>query len=289
MRAFAVAALALVAAAPAPAAVKLHGNNFFSNCRFSHIAADDPIALPGHPGRSHSHAFFGNVSTSAYSTLASLERAGTTCRPSSDRAAYWVPTLYVGGRAIRPAKAQVYYTLRGFSTMRAFPPGLRVIAGDAHALRPQSTDVVYWACGGHALRTRPSTVAPAKCPVLHAFLVARLQGRTKPVRLPVQSKTFLELHVNFPDCWDGKHLDSLDHQSHMAYSRNYVCPASHPVKIPLIRLMIRYPLRSGSGVVLSSGGQLTGHADFFNAWDERALARLVADCFHDRPCNEPKR
>jgi hypothetical protein len=125
--------------------------------------------------------------------------------------------------------------------------------------------------------------------VLHAFLVARLQGRTKPVRLPVQSKTFLELHINFPDCWDGKHLDSLDHQSHMAYSRNYVCPASHPVKVPLIRLMIRYPLRSGSGVVLSSGGQLTGHADFFNAWDERALARLVADCFHDRPCNEPKR
>ena len=26
---------------------KLHGNNFFSNCRFSHFAPDDPIVHPG--------------------------------------------------------------------------------------------------------------------------------------------------------------------------------------------------------------------------------------------------
>jgi len=51
--------------------------------------------------------------------------------------------------------------------------------------------------------------------------------------------------------------------------------------------MIRYPITNGRGVALASGGQLTGHADFFNAWDEHALERLVDDCFHDRPCNEP--
>ena len=56
--------------------------------------------------------------------------------------------------------------------------------------------------------------------------------------------------------------------------------------MPLIRLTIRYPLTSGKNVALASGGQLTGHADFFNAWDEQALARLVDDCFHGRPCNE---
>jgi hypothetical protein len=103
--------------------------------------------------------------------------------------------------------------------------------------------------------------------------------------LPAHAKTYLELHVNFPDCWDGKHLDSADHHSHMAYSRAFVCPASHPVKVPLIRLMVRYPIAGGGDVYLSSGGQLTGHADFINAWDQRFLTKLVDTCFHDRPCN----
>jgi hypothetical protein len=49
--------------------------------------------------------------------------------------------------------------------------------------------------------------------------------------------------------------------------------------------MIRYPLVSGKGVTLASGSRFSAHADFFNAWDERALVRLVDDCFHDRPCN----
>jgi hypothetical protein len=58
--------------------------------------------------------------------------------------------------------------------------------------------------------------------------------------------------------------------------------------VPLIRLMVRYPTTGGPGVELASGGQFSGHADFFNGWDERALARLVETCFHDRPC-DPKR
>jgi hypothetical protein len=99
-------------------------------------------------------------------------------------------------------------------------------------------------------------------------------------RIDERVKTFVELHVDFPDCWDGKHLDSPDHRSHMAYSRNYVCPASHPVKVPLIRLMIRYPITRGAGVTLASGGQFSGHADFFNAWNQQALESLVDDCLN---------
>jgi Domain of unknown function (DUF1996) len=111
------------------------------------------------------------------------------------------------------------------------------------------------------------------------------QGTKKLVPTTVRSKTHLELRVNFPDCWDGKHLDSLDHRSHMAYSRDFVCPRSHPVKVPLIQLMIRYPLVSGKDVTLASGGRFSAHADFVNAWDERALVRLVDDCFHGRSCD----
>jgi Domain of unknown function (DUF1996) len=285
--------LAVVAALPASAAsaTKLHGNNFYANCRFSHTSNDDPIVYPGQPGRSHAHTFFGNRTTDAASTPSSLRGARTTCRPRADKAAYWVPTLYQDGREVRPAKGQFYYNLRSFDRMRAFPAGLKMVAGDAHAHHPQSTRIVYWTCGGSAgvrFGGRSST-APETCPVVRtSFTALTRKCPTCPVvrkRFPARIKTFVELHVNFPDCWDGKRLDSPDHHSHMAHSRGYVCPATHPVKVPLIRLLIRYPITDGRGLVLASGGQLTGHADFVNAWDQRVLERLVDDCFHARPCD----
>jgi hypothetical protein len=266
---------------------KLHGNNFYVNCRFSHASNDDPIVYPGFPGLSHAHTFFGNTSTDARSTPASLRRGGTTCKPAADRGAYWVPTLYEQGRPVKAAKAQFYYNLRGYQTMSPFPAGLKMITGDAHAKAPQSENVVYWSCGTAGVRTRVGNRAP-ECGVLEARfhgVAQRCATCERMSNFPVRAKTFVELHLNFPDCWDGKHLDSPDHRSHMAYSRNYVCPASHPVKVPLIRLTIRYPITDGRDVVLASGGQLTAHADFINAWDQHVLARLVDVCFHDRPCD----
>src|SRR5438270_6799580 len=109
----ALAALVACSAATGAATPKLHGNNFYANCRFSHTADDDPIVYPGQPGKSHPHTFFGNTSTSARSTVASLRAARTTCKPSADRAAYWVPTLFQNGREVRPRKGQFYYNLRG--------------------------------------------------------------------------------------------------------------------------------------------------------------------------------
>ncbi|WP_309624448.1 DUF1996 domain-containing protein [Methylibium sp.] len=38
--------------------------------------------------------------------------------------------------------------------------------------------------------------------------------------------------VFFPQCWDGKNLDSPDHKSHMAYPSDGGCPRSHPVALP---------------------------------------------------------
>ena len=163
-----------------------------------------------------------------------------------------------------------------------------VVDGDAQATRPQSTRVTFWACGGHAARPVPSSEVPNACGVVDVKGFGRLPGMKKPGVIHWRAKTYLELHVDFPDCWDGIHLDVADHASHMAYSRDYVCPRSHPVKVPLIRLTIRYPIDRGSGLTVASGGVYSGHADFFNAWDQRALAKLVDDCFHDRPCNDPR-
>jgi hypothetical protein len=234
------------------------GVNFTSTCRFSHSAPDDPIVLPGQPGRSHDHSFVGNASTSAGSTLASLQAAGTTCRRPADTAAYWMPTLSDGGTPVYPTRATVYYRRRTLARVQPFPSGLELVAGDSHAVSPQPLSVTYWNCGPLA-GVRPQSTVPT-CP----------DG-------PASS---LRLHVRFPDCWDGTNLDSADHKSHLAYSQNAVCPADHPVAVPALEVIFRYPIKGDANVFLASGGQLSGHADFFNAWNEARLTQLVEFCLN---------
>ena len=83
--------------------------------------------------------------------------------------------------------------------------------------------------------------------------------------------TNLELQVNFPDCSNGK-ATSADHKSHMAYSLAGRCPASHPIAVPAISLILRYPPIASANVFLSSGGVFSGHADFMDAWNRAGAA-----------------
>ena len=92
--------LALVWVAGAPAPARADGI-FVADCAFSHRAADDPIVFHGVPGESHSHDFFGNRSTDAASTYRSLRRSSGNCVPGDDGSAYWTPTLYRHGRALK--------------------------------------------------------------------------------------------------------------------------------------------------------------------------------------------
>jgi hypothetical protein len=247
------------AAGPRGAGMRaLAGVNFVSACGFSHRAPDDPIVFPGEPGRSHDHTFVGNTSTSARSSLASLSRASTTCRRAGDTAAYWMPTLVAGGRAVTPRAATIYYRRRTFEPVRAFPPGLRMIAGDARATEPQSSRVTFWSCG--ALSGVPPSSSVPSCPDAR--------------------RADLRLHVRFPSCWNGVSLDSADHQSHMAYPRAGRCPVSNPVAVPALAVIFRYPVAGGADAALASGGQYSGHADFFNAWNQQELASLVEGCLN---------
>jgi hypothetical protein len=236
----------------------LQGVNFVVTCRFSHRNTDDLIIFPGAPGRSHDHTYFGNTSTDASSTLTSLRAAETTCHRAGDTAAYWVPTLFRNGEAVEPIGATIYYRRRTVARLRAFPPGLRMIAGDATATRAQPRRVTFWNCGARA--GVPASSEPMDCP--------GTRGST------------LRLHVTFPSCWDGEHTDSLDHKSHMAYPSRNACPSSHPVELPAISIIVRYPLHDADGLELASGGVHSAHADFVNAWQQPALRALVARCLN---------
>jgi hypothetical protein len=248
----AVAATAVATPATARPAARAAGN-FVSHCRYSHSAPDDPIVHPASPGAAHGHDFFGNTSTDAFSTLESLETAPDLCGRDGDAAAYWVPTLSDGGTVVKPRSVAAYYLVakREPATIQPFPLGLRVVtdAAAAHTVR--------WACAG-ARMTPESETVPDCPPGLH-----------------------LVLRVHFPDCWDGLRIDSSDHRSHMAYAAEGVCPSTHPVAVPHLRLGVHYPADvGGADVTLSSGPPQTAHADFFNAWDPSVQARLVDSCLN---------
>jgi hypothetical protein len=236
----------------------LQGVNFVGSCTFSHMAMDDPIMYPRQRGASHDHSFVGNTTTNAFSTLRTLRAGSTTCKRDGETAAYWMPTLLVNGQMVAPSGATIYYRRKTLARVRAFPAGFKMIAGDRTAASPQGMQITYWNCG--AASSVPTSTEVPTCP----------DTRSQSLRL----------HVNFPNCWDGKHLDSANHQSHVAYPMRGTCPSSHPVALPAISLIYRYPITGGTGVTLASGGRYSAHADFFNAWRQGTLVSLVDNCLN---------
>jgi hypothetical protein len=52
------------------------------------------------------------------------------------------------------------------------------------------------------------------------------------------------------------------------------------VPLPALALIVRYRHTGAAGLALSSGGVHSAHADFFNAWSQPELDRLVAGCLN---------
>ena len=240
--------------ATAPGASAL--GEFRAECLLSHVKMDDPIVLPRRPGMFHSHEFFGNRSTDAFSTPRSLRHARrTSCYPASDLSAYWVPTLYRKQKRVAADEITVYYQADDALAprVRPFPKGLEMIAGDMMATAPPRPARGLWSCQDANVKADPTMVT---CP----------RGSE------------LELLLDFPECWNGRDLDSADHRRHMAYSVAGACPDGYPVVVPRLQFKIAFPIRGGSGVTLASGRPFTLHGDFINAWDPKALKQRVDDC-----------
>lgn len=232
-----------------------HRGRMVTTCTPSHTAPDDPLLYPGEPGAAHLHEFFGNVAVDAHSDVADVADADTTCETQADRASYWVPALLDEDGARVPTTGAAVYYRAGRAVdpddVVPYPHGLAMIAGEARSIRPQPTSVVGWSCSANPARSD----APPDC------------------------AGDLRLRITFPDCWNGEDLRSDDHRSHVAYSDEDGCPASHPVAVPQLELVIRYEhTGSSDGLMLSSGSPETAHADFWNMWEPDALAREVSAC-----------
>jgi hypothetical protein len=238
-------------------------HEFQANCSVSRSNLnDDPIVLPNMPGASHSHTFMGNTTTNAATTLASLYAGATSCITPGDKTGYWMPTLLNGTAAVQPVGRQVIYYKSGVidhRSVRPFPSGLRYVVGSPQAtiddFRNSPGAVEGFECGDSAFNWD----IPATCP-----------GGTQ-----------LNLRYQAPSCWDGRYLDTPDHKSHMAYPVLGVCPASHPVAVPMIEFKMAWPVSGDMrNVRFSSGRGFSFHYDVFNAWDVPTLAALTRHCIN---------
>jgi len=227
------------------------GPYFTVVCGFSHRNNDDPIRFPGQPGRSHNHTYIGNRDVDASTTPATLRSGDTTCDIERDASTYWVPTVFVGQDPITPLAAVVYYTKRTTLPVVALPVGLKMLAGNPTAHHHQPREIASWSCGG-------------------------VGGQRRFAAIPAcRADDALELEVRFPNCWNGKATDSPNHRRHMAYSTEAgACPATHPVRLPTITIVLLYPsLPKGAR---PASGTFAAHADFMNGWEQPELERLTA-------------
>ena len=94
--------------------------------------------------------------------------------------------------------------------------------------------------------------------------------------------------VFFPQCWDGVNLDSPDHKSHMSYTVNRACPATHPVALPEISFNVIYEVTEKNAPLhwrLSSDtydrslpAGYSSHGDWFNGWKSEFMKAFIDHC-----------
>jgi hypothetical protein len=229
---------------------------FQIDCPTVKVSNDNPVDFPGQRGADDSYTYVG-APADFKSTTASLRAGPTSCTTAADTSAYWFPTMTNNGVPVLP-HAIIYYKagITAYNTIRAFPPGLRFVTGSDSATPAEflaDSGVSDWSCGSSYYNAS----WPKSC-LAGSQLVVRYRA---------------------PSCWDGVNLDTPDHRSMMAYPVRGVCPADHPVALPMIEYKILYPVSGDMRkVTLSSGPGYTWHAYFFSAWSMPTQESLVTQC-----------
>ncbi|MSO58859.1 MAG: DUF1996 domain-containing protein [Ilumatobacteraceae bacterium] len=220
-------------------------------CPFSHRNEDDPIMYPDQPGASHQHDYFGATSVAAATKWKSLKNMPNLCKSMGDLSAYWAPTLQANLLDVTPTEMAVYLrtpTEAEPSQVVAPPNGLELISVRSG-----------WTCA----RTDTPQVTMPSCP----------------------SPSTTRLILEYPDCWDGKHLSSSDHFSHVAVSVHGKCPSSHDTMIPQMATELRYELKNyapDTEYSLSSGELNTVHGDAILFWDQEVMKKEIRSCLMRR-------
>jgi len=250
--------------------------NFRTVCFAGKIGTFDPIVYPGQVQAGHEHLFLGNNGVTGNSTPETIRTSGnSTCfGGTANRTGYWMPTVRdaVTGQLQIPERAHIYYKSAYLDarTIQIIPAGLSMIAGNKENVTGRQ-EHAEWYCSQTHIPNAEGFIP--NCPVGESVM----------------------LSIAFPECWNGRDLDSPDHQSHMAYNlhRNpgpSVCPSTHPIPLPRIEEIFIFPVtattrplqwRLSSDMYSSTlrGGR-SAHADWMNGWDQSVLTTFTQSCIN---------
>ncbi|GAA4987180.1 hypothetical protein GCM10025734_11920 [Kitasatospora paranensis] len=243
------------------------------------------IVAPGvSNGAHHMHDYVGNLITDAFSANNRLARAGTTCS-NGDQSAYYWPVLRLlngvtekdakapgggqdsnVGRILQPADVQITYNSAAGNKVQPMTRFLRIITGDAKALTNGPANAhASWSCTG--FENRQLADKYPICP-----------NGSRVVRT-----------LKFPDCWDGKNIDSANHRTHTAFSQaNGSCPKNFRA-IPQLVERVAYDVPTGVRFAVDSFPEqlhnpVTDHGDFINVMNRNLLDQMVSCINEGRRC-----
>lgn len=255
---------------------------FRTYCQWSHFNNDDPIVYPGKQNATHLHMYFGNTMANYATNDNSLfNSGGGSCLGyAANRTAYWVPAMKTTtGKVVLPRTIIIYYKTGGMlptSSFSEMPKGLKILTGFATATEADPQ------IGGF------------KCSAFENIDV----GDGKPYIPDCPVGSTLREKINFPNCWNGvldpSKTNPSDNRSNMAFmyatggsNNQYLCPASHPIRLPRIQYLVDYAVTSDTKTWFLSSDRMNGvnkkpgttlHADWYGGWADSVMTTWTNNC-----------